>query len=259
MPRLWYDVKRSHISWLGRYVVSWVLCGSAMGGRTGTGFRKWLWLCLRCNGKVQERLRQRHKGVFVRDTDPRLPLPTWHIELAHCSEKMEHRKIIRWIRRLVVRRSYDDDGRCVRHTAPRVVKLVFWLPSNCRICPQHDGVKRVARHVCLRMRRGVDLSRRGSRKSVIKKAPTIIHLTRVCPRVQVHGVKIADIVSRRLIVIPYLCTCDLRRICICDSWVSTCALHGHCVYGMCIRFSKSCSIWWVLHKPFHFIGKLFIW
>ena len=61
MPRLWYDAKRSHISWLGRYVVSWVLCGSAMGGRTGTGFRKWLWLCLRCNGKVQERLRQRHK------------------------------------------------------------------------------------------------------------------------------------------------------------------------------------------------------
>ena len=41
------------------------------------------------------------------------------------------------------------------------------------------------------MRRRVDLSRRGSWRCVRQNAPTVIHLTRVCPRVLVHGVKLS--------------------------------------------------------------------
>ena len=44
---------------------------------------------------------------------------------------------------------------------------------------------------CLWMRRGADLSRRGSGRCVIKNAPTVKKLTHLCPRVVVHGVKLS--------------------------------------------------------------------
>ena len=86
------------------------------------------------------------------------------------------------------------------------------------------------------MRRRADLSRRGSRRCIIKKC-THGHFIDACvsksscPRCEIVG-----IVSRRLVVGPSLCTCDLRRTCTCS--LSTCALHGYCDYGMRARFLK---------------------
>ena len=74
---------------------------------------------------------------------------------------------------------------------PEWPSLCFDYRQKFRISPQCDGVRRVAGHDCLWMRRRVDLSRRGSWRCVIKNAPTVIQKTHVCPRVLVHDVKLS--------------------------------------------------------------------